>query len=197
MRLVAKACRVPLSAGIILALCVPLSACTAKPPAPPAEQVNMQVLKEIAPAPQPDAPDLTTPRHAVKSYTDWMSYAYRVMDAQVATMVMGPYEEVHVDSYIQYNAQRDKGIEQSLQQADYKVVSAAATSAVLAGTEHWLYRYFAMDGTRYLTDPTDASYEITYTVGRRSDGRWLVDKVRAKRLDPVLPLGSKPAAGSK
>ncbi len=141
------------------------------------------VVYPIAPAVRPAEPNLTTPEDAVESYTDWISYAYRVMDSEVATHAFSLYEEVNVNSYVQYNAMEGKGLEQFLQRSDYDLVAASDTTATIVGDEYWLYRYFAADQSKYLTSPKEASYEVTYTVVHQDDGRWLVDKVEVTRLD--------------
>lgn len=142
------------------------------------------VLTPIAPPAQPDPADLSTPEAAVKSYTDWVSYAYRVLDSDVATHTFTPYEEVRVNSYVQYNIQEGKGLEQSLNKSSYRRTSSSESTVTLVGSEYWLYRYFASDGSKYLTGPTEASYDVTYTVVRQDKARWLVDRVRVTRLDP-------------
>lgn len=137
----------------------------------------------------PSEPILTNPEAAVRSYADWIGYAYRVLDSDVATRTFTPNEEVRVDSYVQYNLMEGRAIEQHLQRSDYERVKPSSEGTVtLAGSEYWLYRYIDPQKQSYLTAPLEASYEITYTVVRQDDGRWLVDKVRAKLLDePVSP----------
>ncbi len=131
----------------------------------------------------PPEADLSEPESAVKSYTDWISYAYRVLDSDVATHTFTSYEEVRVNSYVQYNLQQGRGIEQFLADYDYDLVATTDATATVVGSEFWRYRYFALDGSRYLTEPREASYDVTYTVVLGEDGLWRVDKVEVKRLD--------------
>lgn len=169
--------RLVVSIVAVIASIVLAAGCT---PVPPAFEATP---KAIAPPARPDEPRLSTPLEAIRSYTDWISYAYRVMDSNVATHAFSEYEEVNVNSYVQYNMMESRGLEQSLQRSDYDVVKSTDSSATVVGTEYWLYRYFALDQSKYLTGPLEASYDITYTVVRKPDGRWLVDKVEASRTD--------------
>lgn len=126
----------------------------------------------------PQAPNLMSPQEAVEAYTDWISYAYRVLDAQVATPTMTPDEQVRVDAYVEYNREKARAIEQTLLDADYTTLpSATATSALVVGSERWTYRYIAADASRYLTVPAQASYEVTYAVLSQPGDGWVVDRV--------------------
>jgi hypothetical protein len=140
-------------------------------------------IPAVVPPVVPKEADLGSPERAVKSYTDWISFAYRVLDSEVATHTFTPHEEVRVNSYVQYNRIEGRGIEQFLADADYEQLKSRGATATLVGDEFWRYRYFDIEETRYLTGPLEASYDVTYTVVRQTDGRWLVDKVDVNRLD--------------
>lgn len=123
----------------------------------------------------------------MKSYTDWISYAYRIARSDVATHAFSLYEEVRVDSYIQMNkVEQKQAIEQRLVESDYRLVSEEETRAVVAGTEKWWYRYITYPEGTYKGPEHTASYDVTYTViieenpvpdaPARPKG-WLVDKV--------------------
>jgi len=64
------------------------------------------------PGVQPPPPMLRDPRTAVCSYQLWISYAYRVLNSDVASMTFDPYEEVRVNSYVMYNLQEGRAIDQ-------------------------------------------------------------------------------------
>ena len=67
----------------------------------------------VPPLAEPTAPMLDTPESAVESYLDWISFAYSVADSEVASPTMTPEELVRVDSYIQYNVEQQRRIDQS------------------------------------------------------------------------------------
>lgn len=147
------------------------------------QDTTVIVSDAVVPPVVPDAPVLTTPEEAVRSYTDWISYAYRILDSEIATHAFSPFEEVNVNSYVQYNLMENRAIEQALADASYKRVRSNEGTVTLVGQEFWRYRYIDPQRQRYLTPPMEASYDITYTVVRQPDGRWLVDKVLAERRD--------------
>src|SRR5665648_678196 len=99
-----------------------------------AAEVNISPAT-IAARPKPWV--LTTPESAVRSYLDWVSYAYRVGDSQVATATMSSYEEVRIDSYIQYNLQKSRLIDQKLVSITFGEASVGATSTLVPATEKW------------------------------------------------------------
>jgi hypothetical protein len=137
----------------------------------------------VVPPIRPGAPELSTPEAAVRSYTDWISYAYRILDSDVATHAFSEWEEVRVNSYVQYNKIEGRAIEQSLVTSEYDRAKSTDSTATIVGKEYWRYRYIAADGSKYLTGPLDASYDVTYTVVRKDVGTWLVDRVEVNRLD--------------
>lgn len=129
---------------------------------------------------------LTTPEAAVRSYLDWTSYAYRIGQAQVALPTMSSYEEVRVDSYVQYNIQKLRLIDQSLDSITFDEPSVEASSAVISAKETWTYRYVSIETAgKTLEGPYSASYDTTYTLVKSAEGTWVVDKVEAEALDTV------------
>lgn len=157
-----------------------LSGCSADP--------VVTVSDAVVPPVVPAEPDLRNPEGAVRSYTDWISYAYRVLDSDVATRTFTPNEEVRVDSYVQYNLIEGRAIEQHLQRSDYERVKPSGEDTVtLAGSEYWLYRYIDPARQVYATGPLEASYDATYTVVKSADGLWRVDSVEVTRLDEPEP----------
>jgi hypothetical protein len=143
-------------------------------------RANREDVHAVKPATAPSAPDLSTPESAVRAYTDWISYAYRLADSQVATRAFTADEEVRVNSYVELNRQRGRAIEMRLEKARYRTLSATGTTSTVVGSEEWIYRYISVNGDRYLTKPKQASYEVTYTLIALPGGRWLVDTVRVE-----------------
>ena len=123
---------------------------------------------------------LTTPESAVRSYLDWTSYAYRTGQSQFATATMTSYEEVRVDSYIQYNIERGRLIDETLQSITFGTPSVGSTSTVIPAKEKWTYRYLSTEtGNKILAGPYSASYDSVYTVVKGKNGDWVVDAVKA------------------
>lgn len=134
----------------------------------------------------PPAPDLSAPLPAIRSYLAWATFAYRMANSEIASLTMTPYEGVRVDSYIQLNREKGRGLEQEL--VDFKPVeieaSRTADGAVYTASETWKYRYFSLEEKRYLTPWYTTSYETTYSVVA-TEGVWRVDFVEATALTPV------------
>lgn len=137
----------------------------------------------VVPPVMPKRANLSTPESAVESYADWISYAYRVLDSEVASHTFTPFEEVRVNSYVQYNKTEGRAIEQMLAEHQYRRVKSSPSTVTVVGSEYWRYRYIDVRLMNYLTSPADASYEVTYTVVKSEDGAWLVDDVEVTRLD--------------
>ncbi len=130
----------------------------------------------------PPAPNLTTPESAVRSYLDWSSFAYRMANSDVASTTCTPMWGVHVDSYIQLNRENGaKTLEQRLTKFEKRSESTEGTRAVVAAYEEWDYRYFSLDGQKWISPLYKASYDTTYTLVSEG-GRWLVDHVAANPL---------------
>lgn len=128
---------------------------------------------------------LTTPKAAVQSYLDWTSYAYRIAQSEVASPTMGAFEAVRIDSYVQYNLQKSRIIDQTLQSITFVKSSTGATSTTVVTKEKWTYSYVSIDAVaKVLGGPYTATYDVTYTVVK-SNGRWVVDSVAAKALGTV------------
>lgn len=149
---------------------------------------GVSVSDAAVPPVVPSKPDLTTAQAAVRSYADWISYAYRILDSDTATQTFTPNEEVRVDAYVQYNLIEGRAIEQYLERSDYKRVKPSGEATVtLAGSEFWRYRYIDPARQSYTTGPLEASYDATYTVVRSSDGLWRVDSVEVVRRGEPEP----------
>jgi hypothetical protein len=143
------------------------------------------VISKQALANKPKPWVLTTPESAVRSYLDWTSYAYRISESSVATPTMGAKEEVRVDSYIQFNLQKSKLLDQTLVTIKFGTPSTTGTSTLIPATEHWWYRYVSISEVgKTVGGPYSVDYESTYSVVKTKHG-WVVDSVVAKALGEV------------
>jgi len=135
-----------------------------------------------------DSPEkwvLTTPESTVRSYLNWVSYAYRIGQSQVATPTMSAAEEVRIDSYNQYNLEKKRLLDQTLKSITFGKKSTGTTSTLVPAKESWTYSYLsAAEGNKSLGGPYSVDYTTTYTVVKTKNG-WVVDSVRAKALGPV------------
>jgi hypothetical protein len=130
------------------------------------------------PGQQPPPPSLKDPRTAVYSYLLWISYAYRVLNSDVASRTFDSSEEVRVNSYVMYNFQEGRAIDQRLIVAQVKAWDSKDSTATVAMHEEWAYRYISTQTGNYTTQPLTAAYETTYTLVRQKDN-WLVHSVEA------------------
>lgn len=145
----------------------------------PSEQVGLPLPAEPEPA------VLSGPQDAVGSYLDWISYAYRVGESDVASHTMSAEESVRVDSYVQLNKEQGRIIDQRLVSFEPATDSVEATRATIGARERWEYRYLSPDGRRAISRVYRVSYDTTYTVVEREPGVWVVDSVEAKALGEV------------
>jgi hypothetical protein len=181
-------------AATALALACTLAAggCAAPPASgPAASQSTATATAEPTVAPpafssKPPAPaDLATPQSAVRSYLDWISYAYRIAVSDVASHTASPGESVRVDSYVQYNLQeRNRRIDQQMVKFMLRKEAEKDSRATVSAIETWDYRYLSASGKLSMSPTYTTSYETTYTLVRTGDG-WVVDSVKAKPLDEV------------
>jgi hypothetical protein len=168
-------------AGILLVLAVAavallLASCSSAPVAGGGAK--------LAPPVTPAKADFSTPEASVRTYLDYTSFAYRMVNSDVASRAATPYEGVRVDSYIELNREKSRGMEQQLVGFNPRGLSKDGTRTVLAATEQWRYRYFDLSSRTYTTPMYSASYDTTYTLVKDPKG-WLVDKVEAKALTTV------------
>ncbi|MBS3974115.1 MAG: hypothetical protein KGZ89_04530 [Actinobacteria bacterium] len=125
----------------------------------------------------PENTDLSTPEKAVRTYLDWISYAYRTKNPQAAWDYMTSWEFVRVDAYAQKNLAEGRGIDQQLTVFDITQVSGSETTKSVDTNEEWVYRYFGPDG-EYISEELTATFANRYTVVRDAQrGVWLVDRV--------------------
>ena len=139
----------------------------------------------IGPAVAPAPADLGDPQSAVESYLDWVSYAYRIGDSDVASPTMSAEEEVRVNSYAQLNTERQRRILQVLVSFRPGLPSMEGTRATLSAAEAWEYRYLAVDGMKAISATYTTSYETTYHLMLSRPGVWVVDSVDARPQSQV------------
>jgi hypothetical protein len=99
---------------------------------------------------------------------------------------MTNYEEVRVDSYVQYNIQKYRLIDQTLDSVTLGEPSFEPSSAVVTAKETWKYRYVSIETAgKTIEGPYSARYETTYKLVKSENGDWLVDSVEAKAQGTV------------
>lgn len=135
---------------------------------------------------EPPPPMLRDPKKAVFSYLLWISYAYRVLDSDVATHAFSEWEEVRVNSYVELNRQNSRAIDQRLVEFESELVESKGDTATVSAREVWTYRYISTADGTYDSPAHSVTYETTYTVVNVDGKGWLVDKVE------VNPLGGQP-----
>jgi hypothetical protein len=168
------------SALALLVLATAMAAgCSSRQPTP-AAGVGAPLDEALVPT----MPDLSAPVPAVRAYLDWSSFSYRMANSDISSATMSPYEGVRVDSYIQLNREKNRGIEQALTEYAPVEASRTDTGAVVTAVETWRYRYFTLDTQRYLTDWYTTTYDATYSV-IATQGLWYVDAVEATPRTPV------------
>jgi len=149
---------------------------------PPVEVHIAQQTIDQQPAPWV----LTTPESAVRSYLAWVSYAYRIGQSQVATPTMSAKEEVSMDSYCQYNLEKGRLLDQTLDSISFGKGSVSTTHTLVPAEESWTYSYLSVkQGNPSIGGPYSAKYDTTYTVVKNARGDWVVDSVQAKALGTV------------
>jgi len=142
-------------------------------------------VSEAALASQPEGMDLSTPEAAVRSYLDWTSYAYRIAQSRVALPTMSTYQEVRVDSYVQYNIQQGRLLDQSLSELTFGEPREDAERVHVPVRESWEYSYVSIEEAgKVISGPHTVSYDATYTVIPQGDD-WVVNEVKATALGPV------------
>jgi len=147
--------------------------------------IDVHVTPEVVAA-RPEPWVLTTPESAVRSYLAWTSYAYRIATSDVATRTMSADETVRVDSYIQYNLENSRLIDQALASIVFGKPAVESTHTLVPTKEQWTYSYLSLDvGNNTLAGPYSASYDSTYTVVKTKNGDWVVDSVAVQAVGTV------------
>jgi hypothetical protein len=87
---------------------------------------------------------------------------------------------VRVDSYVQYNIEQKRLIDQTLKSITFGTPRVGSTSTLVPTKEQWTYRYVSTEtGNKTVGGPYSASYDTTYTVVKAKNGNWVVDSVKA------------------
>lgn len=181
------------AAGLCCVLALPVAGCE---PAPTDDGTDTATRSreltpgefpdKVPPQPvQPPPPMLRTPESAVHSYLLWISFAYRILNSDVATQAFDEYEEVRVNSYVELNRQEGRAIDQRLLEFDTKSVTTEGSTATVSARESWAYRYISTGDAQYNSPRYEVTYDTTYTVVKKDQG-WLVAKVDA------VPVGEPP-----
>ncbi len=165
---------------LVVALCgLSLAACSD-------DSLDVPPVKLDRPA-EPRKPanaDLSTPENAVRSYLDFLSYAYRLGRSDVASHTMGPDELMRVDSYIELDRQRGRTIDQRLDEIAFgRAVAQGADRQLVPAREKWTYRYVDRVSGTYKGSAKRASFSATFTVERAPAG-WIVTSVEATSAAP-------------
>lgn len=144
------------------------------------------VIPRAVLADRPRNPILDTPKSAVLSYLDWVSFAYRITESAVATPTMSTKQEVMVDSYVQFNLQKSRRLDQTLDSITFGTASIGSKSAELPAREKWSYRYVSIsDPNKTAGGPYTASYDTTYTLVVNDAGGWVVDSVKVSAIGDI------------
>lgn len=146
------------------------------------QQVHLLAsVVEDTPAPW----DLTTPEKAVRSYLDWVSYAYRTAESEAASQTQSAHQLVRTDAFVQAQLQEQKLMDQQLVSINFGTPSIEGSSAVLPAEEEWTYRYVSItEAGKTLSGPHTANYETTYKLVKEEHG-WVVDDIEVKTLGSV------------
>lgn len=134
---------------------------------------------------QPELWDLSTPESAVRSYLDWVSYAYRVTESDAASQTQSAYQLVRTDAYIQANIQEQRLLDQTLTSLKLGKPSIEGSAAVVTADEVWSYRYVSIvEAGETLSGPHTAHYKTTYTLVQNENG-WVVDDIKVEATGDV------------
>lgn len=165
------------AALLVLAIAMGVGGCTRPQTSAPTDVV-------VQPAP-PVPADLTSPAAAVAAYLDWVGYAYRLGDSDVASHTMGSQEEVRVDSYVQLNKERQRRMAQVLTSFRPRAATVDGARATVGADEVWDYRYLSADGERAISETHTTSYETTYVLVLEKPATWVIDSVVVRALGEV------------
>ena len=134
---------------------------------------------------QPEPWDLDTPESAVKSYLDWVGYAYRIAESEVASPTQSAYQLERTDAYIQANLQEQRLLDQSLTSLKLGEPSIEGSTAVVPADEVWSYRYVSVvEAGETISGPHTAHYKTTYTLVKEANG-WVVDDIAVEATGDV------------
>ncbi len=136
-------------------------------------------------ADKPEKWDLTTPESAVRSYLDWVSYAYRTSESNEATATQSDNQVVRTDAYIQANLQASRLLDQRLSSITFGSPRVVGETTLLPAKERWSYRYMSINEPgKTIEGPLTASYETTYALIKLDRG-WVVDDIEVTTIGNV------------
>ena len=125
---------------------------------------------------------LESPESAVRSYLDWISYGYRTAQPAFSEPTMSAEEAVRIDSYNEYNLQKERIIDQNLVSITFGEPAIDGTTATISTVEQWTYRYVSITEPGETIDgPFEATYNAVYTLVQGEAG-WVVDSVAVERV---------------
>lgn len=134
---------------------------------------------------QPELWNLGTPESAIRSYLDWVSYAYRITESEAASQTQSAYQLVRTDAYIQANLQEQRLLDQTLVSLTLGEPSIEGSTAVVPAEEEWSYRYVSIvEAGETLSGPHTAQYKTTYTLVQGENG-WVVDNIEVEPMGDV------------
>jgi len=125
---------------------------------------------------RPAPPLLDTPENSVRSYLEWISYAYYTGNTDEAAAAMDIYELPRIDAYIAKLTQDNLRINQQLITLDFVSVQSQEATATVRTHEEWSYNYMNLEDLTW-DETILATYENTYTVVRHDDELWYVFSV--------------------
>ena len=143
--------------------------------------IDVKVTPEMRDS-EPEPWVLDTPESAVRSYLDWMSYAYRIGDSGVGVSTRSGVQQVRLDAYIQFNLQ-EKGrlIDQTLTAISFGEPIIEGDTATISAQEEWTFRHLsATEAGKEIAPAKTISYDTTYTLVKTEEGVWVVDGVEPK-----------------
>lgn len=172
------------TSAALLFVALSIAACTSLSRSGSSDGTASATIASVPPA-APVAPYLGSPEASVRSYLDWTTYAYRIMNSDVATRTMSAEEEVRVNSYLEKNRQDGVYLDQALESFNAgRVVSTGETRALVPAREVWSYRYVSI--SKGTASPFySATYDATYAVIAKAPGTWIVDSVQVKAMGEV------------
>jgi hypothetical protein len=120
-----------------------------------------------------------TPEEAVETYLEWLTFAYRYADSEVATPTMTPDMSQRASYYITMNLSADKILNQRLDSFEFVKSNYQGEIALIDTKEQWTFNYLSKK-TGEFSELYEASYEVRYTV-LLVDGVWVVQSVAADK----------------
>jgi hypothetical protein len=136
---------------------------------------------------EPLPPSFKTPENAVLSYLLWTSWGYYIGDMELALDAMTSFAEPRLSAYIAKLIQDDLRINQRLDRLEVISVDIESynneekpgydtyiQTAIVRTNEFWTFNYQTIS-TGEWDAPTQATYEMTYTLYKDPLLGWFVD----------------------